>query len=138
VRKFAEHPKCVGIGECGLDLFKHSQGELDKQLVTWRIQVKLAVELGKALVIHARLVTEENEAIFMGVLKELVPREHPIHLHCYSDSLQCALECCEHWPRLRIGFTGAITFRDDGKGKGTRKGKDGIQGRKVKSTAWSW
>ena len=52
----------------------------------------------------------------------MVPAEHPVHVHCYSDSLRHAQDLCKRWPNLRIGFTGAITFRDRGKGKG----KDGM------------
>ena len=54
-----------------------------------------------------------------------MPEAHPIHMHCFSDSLQYALELLSHWPQLRIGFTGAITFEDKGKGfnKGSKKGQ---------------
>ena len=47
-------------------------------------------------------------------------------LHCYSDSIQHARDLCERWPNLRIGFTGADTFRDpSGKAKGKGKGGSG-------------
>lgn len=126
VRRLARHPKCVGIGECGLDLFKHDKLVLQRQLAAFRAQAQLAVDLRKALVVHARLVTSENEALFFRHLQELVPTEHPIHMHCYGDSLENALALCARWPRLRIGFTGAITFKDrPDKGKG-KKGKGGL------------
>lgn len=124
VRRLAAHPKCVGIGECGLDFFKHDKGAAAKQLNAFRAQARLAVELGKALVVHGRLVTAENEALCMQELSELMPPGHPMHIHCYSDSLEHAKELCARWPRLRIGFTGAITFRDS-PGKGGKKGKGG-------------
>ena len=37
---------------------------------------------------------------------------NPVHMHCYSDSLEHANELCEHWPNLRIGFTGSNKNRD--------------------------
>jgi len=129
VRRLAKHPRCVGIGECGLDFFKHDKSEAERQLNTFRAQARLAVELKKALVVHARLVTPENEALCATVFSELVPRDHPVHLHCYGDSLEFALQLCDTYPNLRIGFTGAITFRDKpdkGKGKGKAKGKGGV------------
>lgn len=136
VRRLARHPKCVGIGECGLDFFKHDPSEAELQLRTFRAQAKLAVELRKALVIHARLTTAENEAMFLKELKEIVPPDHPIHVHCFSDSLAYAEELMAHWPKLRIGFTGAITFRDRDKGKGGKgKGKDGKDGKDGKGKA---
>mmetsp|Transcript_27955 Transcript_27955/g.61655 ORF Transcript_27955/g.61655 Transcript_27955/m.61655 type:complete len:385 (-) Transcript_27955:65-1219(-) len=124
VRRLALHEKCVGIGECGLDFFKHGQQAADGQLRAFRAQVAIAVECKKALVVHARLVTPENEDLCMRTLQELLPKEHRVHIHCYSDSLKHALELCEYWPNLRIGFTGAITFKD-AKGKGGQKGKIG-------------
>ncbi|CAE7250796.1 tatD, partial [Symbiodinium pilosum] len=69
VRELAAHPKCVGLGECGLDFFKHKPEEEEIQLKAFRAQTKLAVELGKALVVHARLVTRENESRFLRELK---------------------------------------------------------------------
>jgi len=118
VRKLASHPKCVGVGECGLDFFKHDQGETDLQLRAFRAQAAIAVELGKALVVHGRLVTAQNEELCMKVLRDIVPPEHPVHIHCYGDSLDHAKQLCDRWPNLRLGFTGSITFRDKPKGKG--------------------
>jgi len=123
VRKLSRHPKCVGVGECGLDFFKHDQDEEEKQLRAFRAQALLAVELGKALVVHGRLVSGENEDLFMRHFAEIVPPLHPVHIHCYSDSLRHARELCDGWPNLRIGFTGAITFRDK-PGKGAGKGRE--------------
>ncbi|CAE8586740.1 unnamed protein product [Polarella glacialis] len=124
VRKLAQHPKCVGIGECGFDFFKHSEEEAEKQEQAFRAQAQLAVELGKALVIHAR----QAESLCLKVLSDLVPESHPIHLHCFSDSLSHALLMCQRWPNLRIGFTGSVTFTPKlAKGKGKGKGKGGSQ-----------
>ncbi|CAE7783973.1 TATDN2 [Symbiodinium microadriaticum] len=129
VRDFAAHPKCVGVGECGLDFFKHDPSEEEIQLRAFRAQAELAVELGKALVVHARLVTRENETRFLSELKRVIPQHHPIHIHCFGDSLEHAQELISHYPRLRIGFTGAITFSDPpGKGKGKRKGNEAKKG----------
>ncbi|CAJ1330760.1 unnamed protein product, partial [Effrenium voratum] len=47
-RRLSAHPKCVGIGECGLDFFKHDRSEAELQLRAFRGQARLAVELRKA------------------------------------------------------------------------------------------
>jgi len=117
-RQLSAHPKCVGIGECGLDFFKHDQSEVHGQLAAFRAQAQLAVELDKALVVHARLTSREMEELFLIEFRKLVPSHHRVHIHCYSDSLQHALTLCDGWPNLRIGFTGAITFQDKRKGLG--------------------
>ena len=70
MRRMAQHPKCVAIGECGLDFFKHDSSEALLQLGSFRKQAMLAVELKKPLVVHARLTTRENEEMFLRELKE--------------------------------------------------------------------
>ena len=72
----AKHPKCVGVGECGLDFFKHDSSEADLQLRSFRAQAHLAVELQKPLVVHARLTTRQNEEMF---LKELAQQPGMLH-----------------------------------------------------------
>jgi len=112
-RQLSMHPGCVGIGECGLDFFKHRDeaSERGKQLLAFCEQVQLAVELRKPLVIHARVSKQEHEELCFRVLQNFVPTEHPVHVHCFSGSLECAFRLCERWPNLRIGLTGVITFR---------------------------
>jgi TatD DNase family protein len=64
-RKLASNPLVVGIGECGLDYYRlplspdgHHQGDLGAikklQKDVFVAQIRLAKELGKALVIHCR------------------------------------------------------------------------------------
>lgn len=49
-------------------------------------------------------------------------------MHCFSDSLQYAQELLARWPKLRIGFTGAITFQDGkAKGKGGKVKRGGME-----------
>merc|ERR1711862_284906 len=78
-------------------------------------------ELGVALVVHAR----NAEHYLFEVLCELVPVQHPVHVHCYTDSLDQCLHLCDAWENLMIGFTGCVTFGGDytkGKGKGQSRG----------------
>ena len=56
-RALAEHPKVVGIGECGLDYFRPLEVTADvkqKQKALLMKQIALAASLDKALIIHAR------------------------------------------------------------------------------------
>lgn len=53
-REYAQHQRCVAIGECGVDCKKMCGVELKTQIDVFRIQARLAVELNKPLVIHAR------------------------------------------------------------------------------------
>mmetsp|Transcript_44003 Transcript_44003/g.94806 ORF Transcript_44003/g.94806 Transcript_44003/m.94806 type:complete len:455 (+) Transcript_44003:58-1422(+) len=136
LRRLAENPKCVGIGECGLDFFKHDANEAREQFAVFEAQAKIAVELKKALVVHGRLVTKENEEKCLALLQKHLPKDHPIHIHCYSDSLELARALIEHFPNLRIGFTGSITFKDKPGNKGKSKGKGGLTEKKGEEHNW--
>ena len=75
-RELAKDPKVVGIGECGLDYYRMPlSGEgspleegsplakaiKEKQKAAFRLQIKLAKELNKALVVHSRPAKDSNE-----------------------------------------------------------------------------
>ena len=67
-KKLAQDKKVVGIGECGLDYYRmpedadHHQIK-EKQKAAFRLQIKLAKELNKVLVIHSR-PTKGSEELF--------------------------------------------------------------------------
>ncbi|TFY57202.1 hypothetical protein EVJ58_g7168 [Rhodofomes roseus] len=99
------HPRCVGWGEIGLDYhYDNSPRELQQQVFVR--QLRHAVRLGKPLTIHTREAEEDTERI----LKEEVPKDHKIHIHCYTDSPEWAARMLDHFPNLYIGITGVITY----------------------------
>lgn len=55
----AEHPDCIGIGECGLDRRYAAEISLKKQAELFQIQAEMAERLGKPLVIHSVRTHEE-------------------------------------------------------------------------------
>ncbi|KAF9444806.1 hypothetical protein P691DRAFT_777998 [Macrolepiota fuliginosa MF-IS2] len=99
------HPRCVGWGEMGLD-YHYDNSPRDIQRSVFRRQVKHAVRLGKPLTIHTREADEDTEVI----LKEEAPRDHKIHIHCFTDTPAFAQRLLEHFPNLYIGITGVITY----------------------------
>lgn len=99
----ARHPKCVAIGEIGLDYYwDASHKEEQKEL--FRRQIELALELGKPVIIHDR------EA--HGDCLEIV-RDYPGLrgvFHCYSGSAEMAKELLKlGW---YLGFDGPITYKN--------------------------
>lgn len=112
LRELCMHPACVGIGECGLDAFKHRPRKLASQANTFRAQLRVATEVGKPIVLHIR----EAEDMCLEILDSCVPAEHPVHVHCFSGSLAQAEALMRSRPNLRLGFTGSITFREGGRG----------------------
>ncbi|KAL7281322.1 hypothetical protein PYCCODRAFT_1466496 [Trametes coccinea BRFM310] len=99
------HPRCVGWGEMGLDYhYDNSPREIQQEVFIRQLQH--AVRLGKPLTIHTREAEEDTERI----LKQYVPKDHRIHIHCYTDSPEWAARMLEHFPNLYIGITGVITY----------------------------
>ena len=99
----ARHPKCVAIGEIGLDYYwDASHKEEQKEL--FRRQIELALELDKPVIIHDR------EA--HGDCLEIV-RDYPGLrgvFHCYSGSAEMAKELLKlGW---YLGFDGPITYKN--------------------------
>jgi len=99
------HPRCVGWGEIGLDYhYDNSPREVQQEVFTR--QLRQAVRLSKSLTIHTREAEEDTERI----LKEVVPKDHQIHVHCFTDSPEWAKRMLDHFPNLYIGITGVITY----------------------------
>ncbi|KAG9032772.1 hypothetical protein FRB95_001032 [Tulasnella sp. JGI-2019a] len=101
----AAHPRCVGMGEMGLDYHYDNSPRSVQREVLIR-QLKCAVMLGKPLTIHTREADED----ILPILKEHVPRDHHIHIHCFTDTPELASSLLEHFPNLFIGITGVITY----------------------------
>ncbi|KAJ7593447.1 hypothetical protein C8J56DRAFT_931112 [Mycena floridula] len=100
-----KHPRCVGWGEMGLDYhYDNSPREIQRQVFTR--QLRHAVRLAKPLTIHTREADEDTERI----LKEEVPKDYKIHIHCFTDSPDFGKRLLDHFPNLHIGVTGVVTF----------------------------
>ncbi len=99
------HPKCLAWGEIGLDYFyKHSEPEIQKEIFTR--QIKQAIIHKKPLIIHTREAEEDT----LAIMKEHIPTDWKIHVHCFTSSNSMATELISHFSHLYIGFTGVITF----------------------------
>ncbi|KAF8551963.1 Metallo-dependent hydrolase [Imleria badia] len=99
------HPRCVGWGEIGLD-YHYDNSPRDVQQRVFERQLRAAVKLGKPLTIHTREAEEDTERI----LKQEVPVEHKIHVHCFTDTPEFAQRLLAHFPNLYIGITGVISY----------------------------
>jgi len=108
----ARHPKCVAIGECGLDYFQIPASEdreavIEKQKETTRQHFDLASEVGLPVAIHSRDAQKDQLALIKEFLAagKLVRRGV---IHCFTGTLEEALEYLE--TGFLISFTGIITF----------------------------
>lgn len=107
--------KAVAWGECGLDYFdKGTRGQvqepkvLAQQRQIFARQMDLAASLGMPLVVHTRKAEKDT----LELMTKHLPASHPVHVHCFTDSLALAQELLARFPRLYLGFTGVVTFKN--------------------------
>uniref|UniRef100_A0A6B2LDR2 TatD related DNase n=1 Tax=Arcella intermedia TaxID=1963864 RepID=A0A6B2LDR2_9EUKA len=108
-------PKAVALGEIGLDYHdfgpKYSYAQPPLQQRIFRAQMQHALRLQKPIIIHTR----EAEPDTMSLMKEFIPPDWPVHVHCFTDSKEFAMSLVREWRNLYIGFTGVVTFKNSKK-----------------------
>ncbi|MGO9887037.1 MAG: TatD family hydrolase [Solirubrobacteraceae bacterium] len=98
----AAHPKCVAIGETGLDYYRDYAPETDQKRA-FAAQITLARSVGKPLVIHTRAAEDDT----LSMLDELAGGVRVI-LHCFSmaDRIDECLAHDDWW----FSFAGNVTY----------------------------
>ena len=103
--RLSEHPKCVAIGEAGLD-YHYDLAPRDLQYIGFRRHVAAARTTGLPLVIHAREADEDMARILE---EETEIGAFPHLLHCFSSGPDLARRS------LALGgyvsFSGILTFK---------------------------
>ncbi len=102
----AAHPKCVGIGEAGLDY--HYEGA-PRALAhrVFRTHIEAARRTGLPLVIHSRDADDDMAAILK---EEMGKGPFKAVLHCFTSSLELAETGLSLG--LSISFSGIATFKN--------------------------
>lgn len=105
LKSFAKRDKVVAIGEIGLD-FHYDNSPRDIQRKWFKEQLKLAKEVDLPVIIHTREAAQET----FDILKEAQDGSLRGVLHCYSGSVEMALEY------IKLGFyisiAGPVTFNN--------------------------
>ncbi|HLY35434.1 MAG TPA: TatD family hydrolase [Candidatus Limnocylindria bacterium] len=98
----AAHPRCVAIGETGLDYYRDGAPR-DDQRRAFEAQIELARGLRKPLVIHTRAAEDDTLALLGERAGDM-----RVILHCFSmpDRLE---ECLSH-PGWVVSFAGNLTY----------------------------
>ena len=102
IRELANHPKCVAIGEIGLDYYWR-QDNKDLQHEILKGQLKLANELNLPVLFHDR----DAHADTLEILKQYKPKGV---VHAFSGSVEMAREVIKLG--LYIGVGGVLTFNN--------------------------
>ena len=101
LRALAEHPRCVAIGETGLDYFRDHAAH-DDQRRAFAGQIELARETGKPLVIHTRAAEDDT----IDTLREHAGGVRVI-LHCFTMAARLQECLAQGW---WISFAGNVTY----------------------------
>ena len=103
LKRLAQHPKCVAVGEIGLDYYWDSEHK-DEQKELFRRQIELALELNKPVIVHDREAHGDSLEIVCTY-----PELRGV-FHCYSGSPEMAAELLKRgW---YLGFDGPITYKN--------------------------
>lgn len=105
MRALARHPKCVGLGEAGLD-YHYDSAPRDVAARVFRGHIALARELDLPLVIHTRDADADMGAI---LTQEMGQGRFMALLHCFTASR--ALAETALGLGLSISFSGVVTFK---------------------------
>ena len=101
--ELARHPKCVAIGEIGLDYYWDDTHK-EEQKALFRRQIQLALELCKPIIVHDR----EAHGDCMEIVRDY-PELRGV-FHCYSGSAEMAKELLKRgW---YLGFDGPVTYKN--------------------------
>jgi len=105
LRELAAHPRCVAIGETGLDYYR-DRSPRELQLRAFEAQIELARELHKPLVIHTRAAAQDTLAVLQQDASGL-----RVIMHCFSMAEHLAECIAAGW---WISFAGNVTYPSAG------------------------
>ncbi|OCT83321.1 putative deoxyribonuclease TATDN2 [Xenopus laevis] len=106
ILKAMRHPKAVAYGEMGLDYSRKCSTQVSVQHEVFEKQLKLAVSMGKPLVIHCRDADED----LLRIMKKCVPRDYKIHRHCFTGDYKVIEPFLTEFPNMAVGFTAVLTY----------------------------
>lgn len=111
MEKYVNHPKCIAIGECGLDYFRLPENEeekianIKKQKEVFISQIEFAKKVKKPLIIHIREASNDSRQILI----DYNAKEVGGVLHCFNAS-EHLLPLAEH--NFYFGIGGVLTFKN--------------------------
>lgn len=106
---YAAHPKCVAIGECGMDYYRlegsddEKLAEKKRQEAAFRIQIRMAKKVNKPLIVHIRDASHDAKMILLDESAGSVGGV----LHCYNADDELLSLANQNF---YFGIGGVVTF----------------------------
>jgi TatD DNase family protein len=107
IKRFAEEPRVVAIGETGLDYF-YANDTKTLQQQCFEQQIALAVEVDKPLIVHTRDAREDT----INMLKAGRADKVGGVLHCFTENWEMAKAAIDLG--FYISVSGIVTFKNAG------------------------
>jgi TatD DNase family protein len=110
LEKNINHPKCIAVGECGLDYYRLPEDENEKkenirlQKEIFIKQIELAIKHNKPLIVHIRDASDDS----LEILKAYSNTNLKGVLHCFNADEQL-LEISNNF---YYGIGGVLTFKN--------------------------
>ncbi|EJF07214.1 hydrolase, TatD family [Thiovulum sp. ES] len=105
------NPKCVAVGECGLDYFRLPEDKVEKEKVIekqkeiFRKQIRIAKKFKKPIIVHIREASEDAKQILLEENGDEVGGV----LHCYNAD-RTLLDLADS--NFYFGIGGVVTFKN--------------------------
>lgn len=112
-RELLKDKKVVGVGECGLDYYRMDVESIEKQKKNFILQIKLANEFNKPLMLHIRNnPADKIKSAYMDAL-ELLKKHARVKgdVHFFAGGVAEAKAYLDFG--FTLSFTGVITFTRD-------------------------
>lgn len=109
--QYVSHPKCIAIGECGLDYYrlpedeKEKEAEIALQKKVFIAQIEYAKKVNKPLIVHIRDASNDSKSILL----EYDAKQVGGVLHCYNADEQLISLANENF---YFGIGGVLTFKN--------------------------
>ncbi|RXK01071.1 hydrolase TatD [Arcobacter sp. CECT 8986] len=111
MKEYVKHPKCIAIGECGLDYFRLPESETEKeeeiklQKDVFIKQIEFAKEVKKPLIVHVRDASNDSKKLLL----DYNAKEVGGVLHCFNADEQLVSLANENF---YFGIGGVLTFKN--------------------------
>ncbi len=109
MKAFLKHPKCVAVGEIGLDYY-YEHSDREKQKTECTAQLEIALEAKKPVVIHSRDGEEDLLVLLKDYVSKLDGTYSPGVIHCFSGTENFARACLDLG--FYISLSGIFTFKN--------------------------
>lgn len=111
-RELLKDKKVVGIGECGLDYYRLDEDSIEKQKAAFTLQIELANELNKPLMLHIRNNVDKKFNAYTDAL-EILKKYSKVKgdVHFFAGTMGDAKAFTDFG--FTLSFTGVVTFTHD-------------------------